>query len=229
MRPIGYNIAMLIIGHRGAAGLAPENTLEALKAGFDAGADILEFDVRVTADNVPILVHDAWIKGKNARKHTLAQLRQVANVTTLESVLPAYFGKVLLNIELKQTTETDTILKAIEPFIEHPSDWDDIIFSSFRIQSLRNIRSHNEHVNIALLHHVNPFLFMKHQKELQFSAVGFHRLHANPLAIAVAQKLGIFTYVYTIDRIESAKRFSRRGIDGIVTNYPDRIADAMQL
>ena len=49
---------MLIIGHRGAAGLARENSLEALRAGLEAGADILEFDVRLTKDKIPVVVHD---------------------------------------------------------------------------------------------------------------------------------------------------------------------------
>ena len=49
---------MLVIGHRGAAGLAPENTIEALRAGVKAGADMLEFDIRLTKDNITVLVHD---------------------------------------------------------------------------------------------------------------------------------------------------------------------------
>lgn len=219
---------MLIIGHRGAAGLAHENTMRSLKAGFDAGADILEFDVRTTLDKVPILAHDAWIHGKNIRKHTLDQLVDYGEVTTLDTVLKTYFGKVLLNIELKQADDGDAILGVVEPYIKHPSDMEDVLFSSFRVTALKNLRAYNKQVNIALLHHINPFTFMKYQKELQFSAVGFYRLHVNPLAIAVAQRLGIFTYVYTVDRIESARRLARRHIDGVVTNYPDRIAEALQ-
>ena len=46
---------MLTIGHRGAAGIAPENTLESLRAGVKAGCDMLEFDVRLTKDKIPVV------------------------------------------------------------------------------------------------------------------------------------------------------------------------------
>lgn len=220
---------MLIIGHRGAAGLAPENTLEALQAGFDAGADILEFDVRLTSDNVPILAHDAWIKGKSIRKHTYEQLQRHQTVTTLDEALEAFFGKVLLNIELKQSSGIDIILNIVKRRIKQAEDWEDVLFSSFKPSALIKLQTLNNNTNLALLHHINPFLFMRYHKRLRFSAVGFHRLHVNPLALAVAQKLGVFTYVYTIDSADTAKRFARKHIDGIVTNYPDRLIEAIQI
>lgn len=219
---------MLIIGHRGAAGLAPENTLASLKAGFDAGADILEFDVRVTTDGIPILAHDAWIKGKSIRRHTYEELAGLTAVTTLDDAMELFFGKILLNIELKQANHIGTVLDVIEPYIKHSADWEDIIFSSFKIGALKELRSQNKHANLSLLHHINPFQFMKHHKQLHLSAVGFHRLHVNPLALAVAQKLGLFTYVYTVDHVDTAKRFAQRHIDGVVTNRPDRIVEALQ-
>lgn len=219
---------MLIIGHRGAAGLAPENTLEALRAGFNAGADMLEFDVRLTVDNVPILAHDAWIKGKSIRKHTYEQLQRLTTITTLDEALETFFGKILLNIELKQTTGIDTILTIVKRRIKQSDDWENIIFSSFKPSALIKLHTLSNNANLALLHHINPFVFMRYQKHLQFSAVGFHRLHVNPLALAVAQKLGIFTYVYTVDSVESVKRFARRHVDGVVTNYPNRIIEAIE-
>ena len=69
---------------------------------------------------------------------------------------------------------------------------------------------------------------MRYTNSLKLTAVGFHRLHANPLAVAVAKKLGIFTYVYTVDRPETAVRFARRDIDGLVTNRPDIMKSALQ-
>lgn len=219
---------MLIIGHRGAAGLAAENTLESLQAGYDAGADILEFDIRFTADTVPILTHDARLHGHSIARHTLAELRQSGTVATLQEVLDAFFGKVLLNIELKQNDNIAIVHDTVSPYIVHPKDWDNVLFSSFKPRALAILRSINSDVNLALLHHVNPFAFMRYQKRLRFAAVGFHRLHVNPLALEVAKQLGIFTYVYTVDRPDTARRFGRRAVDGLVTNYPDRIAAALK-
>jgi len=53
---------MLIVGHRGAAGVAPENTLASFREAIRAGADWLEFDVRFTNDGIPIIIHDSTLK-----------------------------------------------------------------------------------------------------------------------------------------------------------------------
>lgn len=219
---------MLIIGHRGAAGLAPENTLESLQAGLDAGADILEFDIRLTADSIPILAHDPKISGHQISQLTLAELQQSVPITTLQSVLDTFFGKILLNIELKQTSGVNVIYDLVCLYITKQNDWDKVLFSSFKTDALLQLRSLDNELNLALLHHINPFLYMRYQRRLHLSAVGWHRLHVNGLALAVAKELGLFTYVYTVDRPDTAQRFDLRKLDGLVTNYPDRIAEVLQ-
>jgi len=219
---------MLIIGHRGAAGLAPENTLKALRAGRRAGADILEFDVRLTADNIPVLAHNATIAGKRIGTRTLNELQGTAAITTLDEVLNSFFGKVLLNIEIKEIRGVQIVYETVARHVKQPKDWDNVLFSSFKPQALALLRQQNTAVNLGLLHHIDPFVFTRHHKNLNFAAVGFHRLNVNSLAVAVAKELGIFTYVYTVDRSDTARRLAQRGIDGLVTDYPDKIGKALQ-
>lgn len=215
---------MLIIGHRGAKGLAPENTLQALQAGYTAGADMLEFDVRLTADDKPVLSHNARLHGSFVRQTTLANLQKKGEVTTLESVLDAYWGKILLNLQLKPMHDITIVYDMVARKVVHTKDWDNIIFSSFWVRHLRKLRQLNPSINLAMLHSVNPLAFVTYQRQLKLSAVGWHRLHVNTLAIEVAKKLGIFTYVYTVNRVDAAKRLASKGIDGIVTDHPDRLA-----
>jgi glycerophosphoryl diester phosphodiesterase len=214
---------MFVIGHRGAAGLAQENTLEALRAGMSAHADMLEFDIRLTNDNIPVLAHDPVVRGQWIGRHTLDELKQSINITTLQEVLDEFFGIVLLNIELKQTRSVPFVLNMIERYITQPDDWDNILFSSFKPRALLRLRQLEPACSLAMLHHINPFTFMRYHKRLKFSAVGFHRLHVNSLALAVAKELKIFTYAYTVDRRQAAQRLQQRGLDAIVTNYPDII------
>lgn len=219
---------MLIIGHRGAAGLAPENTLEALQAGRDAGADILEFDVRLTADNVPILSHDPRIYGKRIRHTTYEELKKAGQITTLKSVLDAFFGNTMLNLEYKPANNIEIVYDFIaKHYIKKPEDWNSILFSSFHVRALRQLRKLSKNANIALLHSINPFTFVTYQRRLQFAAVGWHRLYTNKLAIEITRKARIFNYIYTVNRPETIKIFELRGIDGIVTDYPDRIIEKM--
>lgn len=214
---------MLVIGHRGAAGLAPENTLDALRAGTKAGADMLEFDVRLTKDGVPVLSHNPTLHGKVVRLTTLSELTKSGTVVTLNSVLDEFFGKILLNLEVKSSSNVRVIYDAIAKHIKSEDDWDNILVSSFHVLALLQLRKFNTAINLALLHSINPFAFITYNKRLQLSAVGWHRLHVNSLAIAIAKKADIFSYVYTVNRPQAAKILEQKGINAVVTDYPDRM------
>lgn len=69
---------MLVVGHRGAAALAPENTLPALAAAVAAGARAVEFDVRLSADGVPVVVHDADLGRYGAGRRAVSRLGAAA-------------------------------------------------------------------------------------------------------------------------------------------------------
>ena len=228
---------MLVIGHRGAAGIARENSIEALRAGFDAGADMLEFDVRLTKDDILVVHHDfhtlrtyhnASLISQSALKK-LQNLDSARPLTTLEEVLDEFFGKVLLNIELKSRgSGKATVAFLKQHYIKKPSDWDYVLLSSFSGNELLAARKTSKKANLALLHHENPFLYLAYHRRIQLSAVGFHRLYINPLALEIAKRAGLFTYAYTVNRPQTALRLAEEGIDAVVTDYPDRILNTMK-
>lgn len=213
---------MLVIGHRGAKGLAPENTLASLRAGQESGADILEFDVRITSDKIAVLCHDPVFHGRRISGSTLEQLQEKGDIPTLETVLDAFFGKVLLNLEFKPQTGIDIVYRLLaKKYIKNDDDWHNLLVSSFHVRPLLRLRKLSNEANLALLHSINPFTFVTYQRKLRLSAVGWHRLHVNRLAIEIARKSEIFCYVYTVNRPEAAQILATRGIDAVVTDYPD--------
>ncbi len=215
---------MLIIGHRGAAGLAPENSMESLLAGIDSGADMLEFDVRLTSDKVPILAHDSKLHGHKISSTRYSKLRKAGPVTTLRNALDALFGKIYLNLEFKPATGVDEVFNLIKNnYINKPSDWNNILFSSFHVSTLLRLRKRSRDINLSLLHSVNPLSFMAYHRKLHLSAAGWHRLHINKVSLQMAKKMDIFTYVYTVNRPDTALLLAKRGVDGVVTDYPDKI------
>lgn len=223
---------MLVIGHRGAAGLAPENTLAALRAGMKAGADILEFDIRLTRDKIPVLTHDFHTLRTHRdtsiiSRHTLEELlarTEPHPIVPLQDVLDEFFGKILLNIELKgRGTAAVTVELIKKHYVKKPSDWDCILFSSFRGKELTTIRKSSARANLALLHTENPFIFVAYHRLLRLTAVGFHRLYVNRLALEIARRAGLFTYAYTVNRPRSVALLADKGIDGIVTDHPESI------
>lgn len=229
---------MLVVGHRGAAGMAPENTMEALAAGVESGADMLEFDIRLTKDGVPVLVHDFHTlrterKASLINRSTLAQLRYRTRknpIVTLEEALDAYFGKIVLNIEMKTKAVCRVAMESIkDKYIKTAKDWDNVLISSFHASALKLARNISPDANLALLHGQNPFLFVAYTRSLKLSAVGFHRLYINPLALEVAKKAGLFTYAYTVDRPHAAYLLARQGLDAVVTDHPDRVIKRLDL
>ena len=226
---------MLVIGHRGAAGVAPENTLESLHAGIDAGADMLEFDIHLTSDGIPVLIHDNYMlrthrKRAFVNRQTLASLKEMtaqsANpIISLEEVLDDLFGKIILNIEIKQRRSALVALKLIETkYIKQPSDWDLFAFSSFLTAELVALRRQSPDVSLWLLHNRNPFIFVAYARRLRLDGVGFHRLYVNDFALAIAAKTNLFTYAYTANRTKAACLLADRGVDAVVTDYPAKIA-----
>ena len=227
---------MLIIGHRGAAGIAPENTIDSIQAAVDAGADIIEFDVRLTQDNELILIHDARLLRTHDLKEAvanltyadLAELTASAPIPRLREVLDRYFGTVLLNIELKSRGSGEHVIELLKKhYIKKVADWDNVLISSTKGSELLRIRKLAPHANLAMLHAQNPFVFVAYHRFVGLTAVGFHRLYLNPLALEIAKRTGLFIYAYTVDRVGALRLLEDQGIEGIVTNYPDKFVAAL--
>src|SRR5699024_8562922 len=102
------------------------------------------------------------------------------------------------------------------------SDWDNVLISSFKGSELVKIRKVAPKANLAPLHEENPYMFIAYHRRITLTAVRFHRLYINRFALEIARRLQLFTYVYTVDRTAAIPLMQEQGIDGIVTNYPDK-------
>lgn len=228
---------MVIIGHRGSKGTHSENTLSSLHYAIDADADMIEFDVRLTRDGIPVLAHDARLP--NSRKRDMAYLRRytlqqlqtatrnhTAPIATLEEVMHSCYGQVFLNIEIKELAATIPTIRVIERFVTQPTDWDSIMISSFKPTVLSIVRSYSPHASLALLQYRHPLAFIRWHELLRLDAIGFHRQHVSDRSIAIAKSFGLFTYTYTVNDPMVAQLLVERGVDGIVTDYPETMVRA---
>lgn len=231
---------MLIIGHRGSRGTHPENTIASLREALRSDADMVEFDVRLTRDGIPVLHHDFRLNGTRkrdlsfVRRYTLAELKKRTNgtkypIATLDSALKACYNKIYINIEIKESAAVKPVLDVIRQYAKTDEDWDSILLSSFKPLALRTIRKQAPHASLGMLHHRNPLGFLGWHRILKLSAVGFHRLYVNNLATEVAKRLDLFTYTYTVNRKSAAQKLVDQGIDGIVTDYPARMRKDFKL
>lgn len=228
---------MLVIGHRGSAGTQPENSIAGLREAIRVGADMIEVDVRITKDKRVVLAHDWHLfhthrKFDFIRRHTLKELRKRTAgsqhpVVTIEQVMKECYGKILLNIELKERSAVQPLLETLQPYLKEDDDWDNILFSAFNPLILRALRKQAPPASLAMLHYRNPLNFMAWHRILNLSAVGFHRLYTSSLSLEVAKRLELFTYAYTVNRTDAAEKLLNRGIDGIVTDYPGKFVEKL--
>lgn len=229
---------MLIIGHRGAKGLAPENTIDAMHHALSQGVDGIEFDIRVTRDNAPIVVHDRTLRSThqiNKKIHTITlnelhELLPDHSIPTLIEVLDTFWGKTHLNIELKSKGGAEVVVGLLSArYIKQDEDWEKCLISSFRATELKAARRLSPRVRLALLHNENPYKFIFYHRAIRLSAIGFHRHHISMFVMTIAQRLKLFTYVYTVNRPRAAKIARSQKFDAIISDYPKRVRDTLEL
>ncbi|MGH7196591.1 MAG: glycerophosphodiester phosphodiesterase [Candidatus Saccharimonadales bacterium] len=221
---------MQIIGHRGAAGLAPENTLASIHAALEAGVDWIEFDVHATKDGHVVLVHDPHTLrvGPHLRfisRTTRAQLQSLKTyskqpIMTLEDAMDAVIDKAKINIEIKSRSCAEKVVKNIGRLVKKGYSYDRFFISSFQPAILRRVQQLNPNIPLALLHASMPLRFMV-ERDLNLSAVGFYHRLLSPALVKRARKRGLLVYAYTVNSKSRAATLARWGVQAIVTNYPN--------
>jgi glycerophosphoryl diester phosphodiesterase len=165
--------APLILGHRGASAVAPENTLAAFSQAIDAGADGIEFDVRLSSDGVPVVIHDAALNrtglmSKLVRELTCAQLKEIdvgswfdkrsgafagEKIPTLEQVFDLFAGKpAALYVEMKcDAGEGALLVSAVVDQIHAQNMKDLVVVESFDLTAIQEIKRIDRSLRTAAL------------------------------------------------------------------------------
>lgn len=234
----------LIIAHRGASGYAPENTLTAFHKAIELGCRMIELDVRLSADEVPVVIHDGTLARtagdpRRVSQLTIKQLRQLdagswfapecagERIPTLAEALAAIPDTVTVNIELKPNTpgQVHRLVEQVSAVIADQRVERRVICSSFAHKVLWALR----HRFFALpLGYLIEGRVVQEQfteaKGLQAVAFILQGQWTTPAVIRQAHANRMKVFCYTINRPLQMKQLIRRGVDGIFTNYPDRLA-----
>jgi glycerophosphoryl diester phosphodiesterase len=222
---------MQIMGHRGAAGLAPENTIVSIAEALAAKVDWIEFDVRRTQDGHIVLVHDSHTgrvahKKLVIRKAAMAELQDLQmkkgfSIPTLEEAVELIGKKAKINIEIKSPDCVTQVIELIQKYIKKGFPHSHFLVSSFSPAVLRAAYKLDKKIPYSLLQ-IWPLRF-RWLNSVKLSAVGFYHISAlTPFIVKLAKKRGLYTYAYTVNSFEEAKQLKRLGLEGIVTNFPDR-------
>lgn len=214
---------MKIIGHRGAAGLALENTIESIKKGVASGADFIELDIRKTRDNKLVLSHDPSLLrahgvNLNVDEHTLKELRiPCPTLPTLEDALKTCNKGVI--IEPKEYIEPKRLIEIVSKFPDL-----DVRFASFNHHVIRALKREYPEYFCYLLEHHSPFEIINHARKIKADGIGLHYGVINPLTYLLAKRFKLHVYIYTVNKAWIANALARLYPDiYICTDYPNQI------
>jgi glycerophosphoryl diester phosphodiesterase len=229
-RPVA---GLFLYAHRGASADAPENTLAAFRRAIAAGADGVELDVHLSADGVPMVIHDATL-GRTTDgdgrvgAYPAAELALLdagswfaadyagEPVPTLSEVLDLLAGKLRINIEIKDAAAALATLDALADF---PGA--EVILSAFDRAALHALRGVDRRIPLALLSDGGGWhRLLAEARALNASALHLRAdLVRRPL-VARFREAGLPVYAWTVDVPGEARSLARAGVAGLFTNDP---------
>ena len=223
----------LIIGHRGAAADAPENTLAAFALALEQGADGVELDVQLCADGVPVIMHDDTVDRTcdgtgRVGDLTLAELHLLTiaaehPIPTLDDLFATFGRRTLYNVELKALGRGgDGLAAAVARAIAAHGVAEQVIVSSFSPFTLRAAQRHlPPGVPVALLRERRA----TRPAHVLLRAAADHPHHSlvDATLMAWARRRGRRVNAWTVDDPAEARRLLGLGVHGIITNRPGQI------
>lgn len=235
----------VVIAHRGASAYYPENTMAAFKGAVEMKAEMIELDVMLTKDGVPVAFHDAMLEDHTngdgqLASYTLKELQELdagswfdpkfadQKIPTLEEVIAFASGKISLNIEIKTEAVTDEIHGGVEEksleLVKKYGMENHVLFSSFDYRAIAHIKELNPDMPAAIL-------YEKKQSEKKLPSELLAEYNADAFNCSYRQlntrrfkdirKNNIPVFIYTIDRPSRMRKLLKMNVTGIFTNKPD--------
>ncbi|MEM7273514.1 MAG: glycerophosphodiester phosphodiesterase [Actinomycetota bacterium] len=236
-----------IVAHRGASATHHENTLDAFRAAVDQGADGIELDVRLTADEVLVVHHDAHLADGTLLRDlnaddlpswvpTLGEALDVAEDLWVNVEIknvpdePDYDDQHRISIAVAGLVAARLAMTAVDdpPGAEVPLA-DRMMISSFNAGSVDRIRAMDASLPLALLvwGQADPASLIGRAEAHGFQAIHPHDLLVDRSFVERAAAAGLQVNVWTVDDPDRIVELAELGVDGIITNDPARAGDVL--
>jgi len=216
-----------VIGHRGAAGLEPENTLRSVRRAIELGVDRVEIDVRVSRDGGLVIMHDETVdRTTNGHGYvselTLNELRSLdagmgEKIPTLEEILEFTMGKAKLEIELKVPEATEPTIQLVEELNAEK----DVIVISFMHELLERVHDLNPNIKTGALFFDVPKDILQRALKVHACSIHVYYRNVNSELVKGAHRSGLEVAVWNPNRIEEMREMIGLGVDAIGSDRPD--------
>ncbi|MBP6181596.1 glycerophosphodiester phosphodiesterase family protein [Flavobacterium sp.] len=225
---------MFKIGHRGAKGYEPENTLISFQKALDMQVDGIELDVHLSADGELMVVHDETIdrttNGKGfVNKLSLCELKTFRingehKIPTLKEVFDLVNQDCFINIELKNYDTAEKVVSLIEKYVTKKGwKYDRFLVSSFDWNALQQVAFLNDEIPIGVLTETDLDLAQAFAKFIQAKSIHPHFHLLTKENTAQMQEKGLQVFPWTINEMEDIQKIKAFNVNGIITDFPNRI------
>ena len=227
-----------IIAHRGSSKLFPENSLAAFRYATESGADALEVDLRSSKDGVIYCFHDyhlsrmtgfsGYLSRTDSRTIDKLHLDSRQHLLRFDRFMHEFAGRIEIVLDIKTAGIESELISAMGRHASDPA----IIYSSFNTKIIGRIKTLSPRSQTALI--VGPIRNVKMKldfsanliervQSLRCSAVHLSRLLAKPGVVKRLSSAGLAVAVWTVDNELSARRLISSGVNGIITNLPEKM------
>jgi glycerophosphoryl diester phosphodiesterase len=240
-------ISPSVVAHRGASAAYPENTLESLQGAIDAGADAVELDVRMTADGVPVIMHDLDVSATtdgtgSVHELTLAQVKALnaargraarALVPTLAEALDLLSGRVGVNIEVKNLpgepafdSPREAAAEAVVRLIDERGFDGPLMVCSFNWLSIERVMAMNAAIptgflTTVLIEPAAALVYVKDRGHRYVLPQAPGVFAAGRPFVDAAHAAGVLVGTWTVDEPEAIEQLFEMGVDAVATNDPE--------
>jgi len=223
---------LTVIGHRGARGHAPENTLLGIDACIRLGAPWVEFDVQQHGEAL-LLMHDLRLERTTnghgrLSEHSFDALRRLdagqgQQIPTLQEALDLVDQRVGINIELKTWSGCAVaVARVLRDYLVDGWPAERLLVSSFHLPELWEFKQLLPEVPLGVLYCGVPLDWAGAASELKAATLNISDEFVDDKLIADAHARGLKLYAYTVNHPDEMRRLQAQGVDGIFTDYPDR-------
>lgn len=215
------------VGHRGAAGVHPENTLKGFRYAIGLGVDTVECDVHLTWDVHLVVMHDDRVdrttNGAGAiRQMTFEAVRRLdagdgEQVPTFEEVLDTVQGKVKLLCELKGEGVEEAAVNAV---LARKMEAD-VVFTSFNMDRIRKVRDRRDDLKVGAIFSNPSDDDIAGAIDMGVSGIGIHYRNLCLRMVRRVRDAGLDLRAWNPDTLEEQQAMIALGASGIATNRPD--------
>ena len=224
---------MMIMGHRGAPTLEPENTLLSISKAVEIGVDAVEIDVHRTKDNEIVIIHDSTVDRTTngtgpVSGYTLEDLKKLdagkgQTIPTLQEVIDFFKGKVRLVIEFKEQGYEEPVVELIRKNRMEENTY----MISFWHQAVKKIKRLNDKIKTGILFVGCP-VDTSIATHADADAFVMHYGFISREFVDLVHSQGLKVFIWNIDEPHLVAPFVQMGVDGIGSNDPGVLLDYLK-